>query len=854
MKTKKLTESLYWIGNLDPDLKIFDIVMQTEYGTSYNSYLLKGSKKTAIFETAKVQFFDKYISKIQELIEIKDIDYIILDHTEPDHTGSIEKLLKINPKIKVVGSSAAINFTKEITNLDFNSIIVKDQDTLSLGDKTLKFISAPNLHWPDTIFTYIEEEKTLMTCDAFGAHFSYEGITDEDIPNREEYISAVKYYYDHILAPFTDDYLSAIEKIEDLDINIIGTGHGPVLIKYPMEIVKMSKAWASQTSPYNKKMVVIPYVSAYGYTKMLADKISEGIKEAGDIEVIVLDMVEEEQSRALELMAFADGILLGTPTMVGDALAPIWNLATSMFARIHGGKIVSAFGSYGWSGEGVLHILDRLSQLRVKIYGTEGYRVRFKPSDAELTGAFEFGYGFGCSVLEGKIIDPDDLKGKETLKAEGVTKWKCLVCGEIVEGLEPPEACPVCNVGPDKFEPVIEKDTEFESDKEDRIVIIGNGAASIAAIEEIRQRNKSCYITVIGKEDIIAYHRPMLTKNILSNLDEPVFSIKTKEWYEENSVNIILSEEVVKVDTDSKTVFFKDDSAINYDRLIFATGASSFIPPIDGHELEGVMSIRDIEDVRKLQNRLQKSQEVAIIGGGVLGLEAAWEIQKTGKQVSVIELAPYMMAKQLDEKGSDILRKAVESSGVKCYIGTGIEKITGEKEVEGVKLNNGETVKAQIVILSTGVRANINVAKSAGIDTDRNIIVNENMETNIEGVYACGDCAEFDGVNYAIIPQAVGQGKVAGANAAGDNLTYRHETPVNYFSGFNTKLFAIGDNGKDKEKVYKEVEVTDPVKKHYKKMYFVNNRFVGGILIGDISESGLFTDAFQDQYTMERML
>ena len=158
----------------------------------------------------------------------------------------------------------------------------------------------------------------------------------------------------------------------------------------------MSKAWASQTSPYNKKMVVIPYVSAYGYTKMLADKISEGIKEAGDIEVIVLDMVEEEQSRALELMAFADGILLGTPTMVGDALAPIWNLATSMFARIHGGKIVSAFGSYGWSGEGVLHILDRLSQLRVKIYGTEGYRVRFKPSDAELTGAFEFGYGFGC--------------------------------------------------------------------------------------------------------------------------------------------------------------------------------------------------------------------------------------------------------------------------------------------------------------------------------------------------------------------------------------------------------------------------------------------------------------------------
>lgn len=854
MKTKKLTESLYWLGTQDPELRIFDIIMYTQYGTSYNSYLLKGSNKTAIFETAKEEFLDEYIERIQELVDIESVDYIIINHTEPDHTGSIAKMLELNPKIKIVGSSAAINFAKEITNMDFNSIIVKDQDTLSLGDKTLRFISAPNLHWPDTIFTYIEEEKTLMTCDAFGAHFSWEGVTDEDIPNEQEYIAAAKYYYDHILSPFRADYLSAIDKIEDLDIKIIGTGHGPVLVKNPDRMIKLSKEWASQKSPYNKKLVVIPYVSAYGYTRMLADAISDGIKAAGDIEVVILDMTKEDQIRTLDLMCWADGILFGTPTMVGEALKPIWDLVSTMYPKTHGGKIVSAFGSYGWSGEGVPHILGRLAQLKAKIYGDEGYKVRFKPSEADLAGAFEFGYGFGHSVIEGKIVDVSNVDDKNNLKTEGVTKWKCLVCGEIVEGTEPPEACPVCNVGPDKFEPVIDKASDFESEKEDRIVIIGNGATSIAAIEEIRKRNKACYITVITKENYIAYHRPMLTKNLLSDIDELAFNIKPKEWYEENNVNIILGEEVVKVDAQKKSVMFADESSINYDKLIFATGASSFIPPIPGHELEGVMAIRDIEDIKKLQKRLEKTEDVVVIGGGVLGLEAAWEIQKIGKKVSVLELGPALMGRQLDEKGAQILRDAVEASGVQCYTGVGIEKIKGDSEVEGVLLNDGTDLKAQLVILSTGVRANINVAKEAGVEAERNILVNEKMETNVKDIYACGDCAEFAGINYAIIPQAIGQGKVAGANAAGDSLTYKHETPANYFSGFNTKLFAIGDTGKDKEKTYKEVEVTDPVKKHYKKMYFVNNRFVGGILIGDTSESGDFTDAFQNQYTMGKML
>jgi NADH oxidase (H2O-forming) len=202
MKSLQLTKDLFYVGMQDPNLRIFDIVLYTEFGTSYNSFLLKGSEKTALFETTKIKFFDEYLEKVKELVDIENIDYIIVSHTEPDHSGSIEKLLDINPGIKIVGSSAAINFAKEICNRDFTSVVVKDGDALSLGNKTLRFISAPNLHWPDTIFTYIEEEKALVTCDCFGAHYSTESITSDKVANQEDYLAAVEYYFDGIVGPF----------------------------------------------------------------------------------------------------------------------------------------------------------------------------------------------------------------------------------------------------------------------------------------------------------------------------------------------------------------------------------------------------------------------------------------------------------------------------------------------------------------------------------------------------------------------------------------------------------------------------------------------------------------------------
>ena len=220
MKSLELKKDIYWIGSLDPDLRIFDIIMDTKFGTTYNSYIVKGSEKTAIFETVKVKFFDEYLKKIEQYVDPRKIDYIVVDHTEPDHAGSVEKFLDYAPNAKIVGSQSAIDFLKEIANKDFEYIVVNHGDILNLGNKTLKFISAPFLHWPDSIYTYIPEDKMLVTCDSFGSHYSWDEILYSKIPKEkmEDYESALLYYYTAIFSPFKGYVLQALEKIKDFDI------------------------------------------------------------------------------------------------------------------------------------------------------------------------------------------------------------------------------------------------------------------------------------------------------------------------------------------------------------------------------------------------------------------------------------------------------------------------------------------------------------------------------------------------------------------------------------------------------------------------------------------------------------
>lgn len=825
MSYKELKKDFYWTGVLDKDLRVFDIIMETEFGTTYNSYVLKAEDKVVLFETAKAKFFDSYLESLKKIVDINKIDYIVVNHTEPDHAGSVEKLIDLNPNIKVVGSTVAINFLKNIVNHDFYSLSVKDKETLKIGDKTLRFISVPHLHWPDTMYTYIEEDKTLITCDSFGSHYCLDDIVLSKLTDNEGYMRATKYYFDNIIGPFKPHMLKALDKIKDIDVDMICTGHGPVIDCRIDEIKETYKKWCTVINPNPRKTVIIPYVSAYGYTKELAYEIEKGIKDSGEIDVRTYDLVESDTQKVLEEIGFADGLLFGTPTIVGEALKPIWDLTTSIFAGTHGGKLASAFGSYGWSGEGVPHIIERLKQLKMKV--VDGFRVKFKPGKKDLKDAYEYGFNFGCLLL-----NKENKKAKN--KKSEVQLVKCVVCGEIFDASL--DVCPVCGVGRENFIPVSVEESNLKKDTKELFLILGNGAAGINAAKSIRERNKTCSIVMVSNENVVSYNRPMLTKSMIANFDASQLSIYDDEWYKENNITNILNKEILEINPEEKIVTLEGDIKLKYDKCIYALGSESFIPPIPGHDKEGVVSIRKITDTNKINKALPNVKNAVVIGGGVLGLEAAWELRKAKCNVTILELAPSLMTRQLDQKSGEFLANIIKERGINLKVNIKIDSIEGEDSVTGIKLGDGEVIPADLIVLSCGVRPNVSLALSCGIDVNKSLVVNEKMETNKKDIYACGDCAEFKNINYSIWPQAVEMGKVAGANAAGDSLTYETVSAGLSFNGMETSLFAIGDNGKDANKKYKTVEFVDDEKKNYEKYYFVNNRLSGVILIGDTSK------------------
>jgi len=391
-----VTDDVKWIGVLDRDLVTFDIVMETRYGTTYNSYFINADKK-AVIETTKEVFKEEYLDKINQVTNPSEIEYIILNHTEPDHSGNLKHLLKIAPEATVVGSGQALNYLKEMVGEPFKMLKVKDGDTLDLGNKTLRFIGAPNLHWPDSIYTYLEEEKLLFTCDSFGAHFCDDRIFDD---LASEYTDSFKYYFDVILKPFSKFMLKAIEKIRPLDIKMICPGHGPVLRSTWKEKVDLSEKYAREyleSIEHSRQNILITYVSAYGYTKEMAFKIAEGIKAATEVNIDVVDIENILPGDLEEKIVKAHAILIGSPTINQNTLLPIYKMFALINPLRDKGKSAAAFGSYGWSGEAVKLIETQLIGLKLNVVG-DGMSLKFYPNNGKADELKNFGKEFASHL------------------------------------------------------------------------------------------------------------------------------------------------------------------------------------------------------------------------------------------------------------------------------------------------------------------------------------------------------------------------------------------------------------------------------------------------------------------------
>ena len=395
----KVNDTVSWIGVLDNDILTFDIVMETHFGTTYNSYFINAEKKT-IIDTVKETFWEEYLGKLKELTNPADIEVIVVNHTEPDHSGCIKNLLALAPKAIVYGSRQAINYLNEIINQPFKSEVIKDNDTLSLGNKTLRFISAPNLHWPDTIYTYLEEDKLLFTCDSFGAHYSNPAMFDDLV---EDYSESFDYYFNVILKPFSKFMLKAIEKIEPLEISAICPGHGPILRSTWKDKVTRSKQAAEiylADSACEGNNVLITYVSAYGYTKQMAEAIAEGIKDSIECSIKVVDIEKIMLGELEELIVRSNALLIGSPTINQNTVLPVYKLFSLINPIRDKGKKAAAFGSYGWSGEAVKLIENHLRQLKLNIV-LDRISLRFSPSNGKVLALKEFGQKFAQELLKG---------------------------------------------------------------------------------------------------------------------------------------------------------------------------------------------------------------------------------------------------------------------------------------------------------------------------------------------------------------------------------------------------------------------------------------------------------------------
>lgn len=395
-KVLPVTNDVSWIGVLDPGLITFDIVMETKYGTTYNSYFINAEKKTVV-ETTKLKFWPTYLKKLKQVVNPEEIEYIIVDHTEPDHSGNIHNLLSIAPNATVVGSGNAIKFLRDQTGHDFKHIVVKNGDTLDLGNKTIHFIGAPNLHWPDTIYSWLEEDQVLFTCDSFGSHYCNEAMYDDLCGDFDD---SFKYYFDAILRPFSKYMLQAIKKIRHLDIKVICPGHGPILRSNWKKYVDLSERYAkSAIAMPNEKSILIAYVSAYENTSVLAYKIADGLKLACDFNVDVCDIEKMSVEKLEEKIAHSMGIIIGSPTINQNIVHQIYSIFAVLNPLRDRGKLTAAFGSYGWSGEGVKIIENNLANLKLKVFD-QNLRIKFQPHEPEFEEARQFGTAFAEKMIE----------------------------------------------------------------------------------------------------------------------------------------------------------------------------------------------------------------------------------------------------------------------------------------------------------------------------------------------------------------------------------------------------------------------------------------------------------------------
>lgn len=370
----EIADNVFWVGAKDWNRRLFDALIPLPDGTSYNSYLVKGTEKTVLIDTVNPGFEKEFVAKINKVTGLEKLDYLIMNHAEPDHSNAIRFIMERAPKAVLVTTKKGIGMARNYHEIPDERVkIVGDGDLLEIGGKTLRFIEAPWLHWPETMFTYLEEDKILFSCDFFGAHTA-QGVYDEDI---EDLIPMAKRYFGEIMMPFSKMGAKALEKIKDLEIRVIAPSHGP-MYKNPERILGPYRKW---TAGESEKKALVVYASMWGSTEKLVREMAETLLSKG-IDVRLYNLAVSDLGDLARELVDSRAVVLGSPTVLGG-MHPL---------ALQGAYLVKAFkppvkygvllGSYGWGGGALKQAAEMLAPAKIEVVGT--LQVKGAPKEEDL--------------------------------------------------------------------------------------------------------------------------------------------------------------------------------------------------------------------------------------------------------------------------------------------------------------------------------------------------------------------------------------------------------------------------------------------------------------------------------------
>jgi NAD(P)H-nitrite reductase large subunit len=387
-----------------------------------------------------------------------------------------------------------------------------------------------------------------------------------------------------------------------------------------------------------------------------------------------------------------------------------------------------------------------------------------------------------------------------------------------------------------------------------QFVIIGNSAAGLAAVEAIREKDKASKIVVISDEDYNSYCRCLISYYLAGDVKEETLAYRTETFYRENNVELLLNKKAARVDSKKNRVVLEDKSQVNYDSLLIATGSRPKFPDIQGIKKEHVFGFRTIKDAKAIEGLLPITKTACVLGAGLIGLKAAYALRKRNIEVKVVIKSKQILSQMLDPEAAALLQHKLEENGIDLIFGQDVAEIIGNGDIKAVKLDSNKVLGCSMVIVGKGVQPNTEVAREADIKIGEGIIANDYLQTAVPNIYAAGDVAETYDVTAgkpavnALWPIAVEQGKIAGANMAGEKLAYEGSLGMNAIEFFGLATVSLGVYKiKDGEAGCEELKLPDGKSGTYKKLILKDNRLIGAILVGNIKNSGVFLKLIREK-------